>query len=111
MQGRMTDPNTDFTTLARVSDGFTPGHFQFALKTVLTDRRLAQMHRRPLTVSELVAPLSKVQHIDVAQEQQFKDWYGKTPMGKKRTKLAKGDGDEEGDPKGKGKGKKKGKKK
>ena len=104
----MSDSDLDYTTLARVSDGFTPGHFSFALRTVLTDRRLAQMHRRPLTPGELVAPLSKVQHIDVAQEQQFKDWYGKTPLGKKRTKLAKGDDDDGGEKKGKGK---KGKKK
>ena len=107
MKGRLSDPNTDYTTLARVSDGFTPGHFYFSLKTVLTDRRLAQMHRRPLTVSELAAPLSKVQHIDVAQEQQFKDWYSKTPLGRKRAKLAKGDGDDTGGKKEKGKGKKK----
>lgn len=103
--GKLTE-DLDLGALAKVSDGYTPGHFNTAVQQVLTDRRIHQLSRKPLVANEFIGPLSKIDPIYKDEEESYKKWYEKTPLGKKRAKAAKGD--DEGDPK---KDKKKGKKK
>ncbi|CAH1783239.1 unnamed protein product [Owenia fusiformis] len=98
----------DISSLAKVTDGYTPGHMVTACTQVLTERRVAQLNKKPLGAVEFIAPLARVDPIYKEEEEAYKTWYQKTPLGKKRAKAAQGDDD---DGKGKkGKGGKKGKK-
>lgn len=97
----------DLSSLAKITDGYTQGHVVEAVKYILTERRISQLAKKPLTAVEFISPLARIDPIYKEEEEAFKSWYGKTPLGKKREKLAKGPGD--GDDGGGG-GKKKGKK-
>jgi len=106
--GRVTEA-LDASSLAKITDGYTPGHMVQAIQHILTERRVQQLSKRPLTSVEFVAPLARIDPIYKEEEEAFKTWYAKTPLGKKRAKAAAGD--DEGDKKGKKGGKKGGKKK
>jgi len=84
-------PTLDLSSLAKISDGYTPGHIITAVKHVLTERRVQQLHRKPLTAMEFVTPLARIDPIYKEEEEQFKAFYDKTTMGKKRQLLLKGD--------------------
>ncbi|XP_051525636.1 dynein regulatory complex protein 11-like isoform X2 [Myxocyprinus asiaticus] len=101
----------DLSSLAKISDGYTQGHMVQVVHRILTVRRIQQLAKRPLTASEFVSPLARIDPVFQEEEEALKNWYAKTPLGKKRVKAASGkEGDEE-DPKKGGKGgKKKGKK-
>ncbi|XP_019858160.1 PREDICTED: IQ and AAA domain-containing protein 1-like [Amphimedon queenslandica] len=102
------------SSLAKVSDGYTPGHMITAITQVLTERRIQQLRKRPLTTAEFIPFLAKIDPIYREEEEAYKAWFNKTPLGKKRAKAikeAKGEDDGGGGKKGKGKGKGKGKKK
>lgn len=110
--GGVITTNIDVSSLAKVTDGYTPGHMQTAISQVLTDRRIQQLSKRPLQAVEFIAPLARIDPIYKEEEESFKAWYAKTPLGKKREKAAKGDDEDGGGGKGgKGKKGKKGKKK
>ncbi|XP_019378896.1 PREDICTED: IQ and AAA domain-containing protein 1 [Gavialis gangeticus] len=102
--------------LAKMSDGFTQGHIIYAAQTVLTERRIRQLNKKPLTAVELMGALARQDPVYKEEEDMFKAWYAKTPLGKARAKALM-EGEEPGKAKGKGKdkgkdkGKKKGKKK
>jgi len=106
--GIVTD-QLDVSSLSKVTDGYTPGHMVKVIKTVLTERRIKQLSKKPLVGSEFVGPLAKIEPIYKEEEEAFKIWYAKTPLGKKRAKAAK-EGEEDSGGKG-GKGKDKGGKK
>ncbi|XP_044182545.1 dynein regulatory complex protein 11-like [Acropora millepora] len=105
--GRVTEA-LDVSSLAKITDGYTPGHMAQAIQQILTERRLQQLSKKPLAAVEFVAPLARIDPIYKEEEEAFKTWYAKTPLGKKRAKAAAGD--DEADKKGK-KGKKGGGKK
>lgn len=105
-RGQVTS-NFDMTSLAKLSDGYTPGHIISVIQTVLTDRRVNQQAKKPLQAIEFLTPLARIDPIFKEEEEVFKEWYTKTPLGKKRIKAAKGDDEEDG---GKGSKTKKGKK-
>ncbi|XP_069440789.1 dynein regulatory complex protein 11 isoform X2 [Ovis canadensis] len=94
--------------LAKITDGFTQGHIVQVVKEVLTERRLRQQSHKPLTALEFVASLTSMNPVYQEEEDSFKDWYAKTPMGKKRA-LALTGGNKENE-KDKGKKEKKGEK-
>ncbi|XP_021534631.1 dynein regulatory complex protein 11 [Neomonachus schauinslandi] len=96
----------NISSLAKVTDGFTQGHIVEVVQGVLTDRRIRQQTYKPLTAAEFVTMLTSMSPVYQEEEDSFKDWYAKTPMGKKRA-LALTGGDTE---KEKDKGKKKEKK-
>ncbi|XP_028924517.1 dynein regulatory complex protein 11 [Ornithorhynchus anatinus] len=105
--------------LAKVTDGFTQGQIIQVVKNVLSDRRLKQQKQKPLTAVEFIAPLASLDPVFKEEEDHFKAWYAKTPLGKRRARaLAEWEEGEKGKEKGKKKGKgeaekreKKGKKK
>uniref|UniRef100_A0A667W7X3 Zgc:153738 n=1 Tax=Myripristis murdjan TaxID=586833 RepID=A0A667W7X3_9TELE len=99
----------DLSSLAKISDGYTPGHLVQVIRSILTERRILQQARRPLTAAEFVAPLAKIDPVFQNEEEALKNWYAKTPLGKKRAKAATGKDEEEAPVKGKDV-KKKGKK-
>ena len=81
----------DLSSLAKISDGYSAGHIEKSVSTVLTERRVqqvrinsmwtvfvstdsfhTQLHRKPLTASEFIAPLSKIEPIYAEEEGAFK---------------------------------------
>ncbi|XP_059784973.1 dynein regulatory complex protein 11 isoform X1 [Balaenoptera ricei] len=92
--------------LAKISDGFTQGHIVQVVKEVLTERRIRQQSHKPLTALEFVTSLTSMSPVYQEEEESFKDWYAKTPMGKKRALALKGDNKENEKDKGKEKEKK-----
>uniref|UniRef100_A0A665WNC8 Zgc:153738 n=1 Tax=Echeneis naucrates TaxID=173247 RepID=A0A665WNC8_ECHNA len=107
-QGGEITESLDISSLAKISDGYTPGHMVQVIQAVVTKRRILQQANRPLTAAEFVAPLAKFDPVFQEEEEALKNWYAKTPLGKKRTKAATGK-EEEAPVKGKD-AKKKGKK-
>ncbi|XP_053327352.1 dynein regulatory complex protein 11 [Spea bombifrons] len=101
----------NFSALAKVTDGFTPSHIVQAVETVLNDRRIRLIPRKPLVASEFLGSLSRQEPVYKEEEEAFKAWYAKTPLGKKRIKAMSGGEEETGKDSGKNKGAKKGKKK
>ncbi|XP_051965419.1 dynein regulatory complex protein 11 isoform X2 [Xyrauchen texanus] len=101
----------DLSSLAKISDGYTQGHMVQVVHRILTVRRIQQLAKRPLTASEFVSPLARIDPVFQEEEEALKNWYAKTPLGKKRVKAASGkEGDEEAPKKGGKGGQKKGKK-
>ncbi|KAM6963282.1 dynein regulatory complex protein 11 [Aplochiton taeniatus] len=100
----------DLSSLAKISDGYTQGHMVQVVRGILTDRRLQQLPKRPLTAAEFVVPLAKIDPVFQDEEEALKSWYAKTPLGKKRAKAASGKEEEEVPAKGGKDAKKKGKK-
>lgn len=99
----------DVSSITKVSEGYTAGMIEQVVFTTMTDRRLENIERKPLVGKEFIPTLSTIDPIFKEEEDAFIAWYKKTPLGKKREKLAKSAmGEEEaGGKKGKGKGKKK----
>ncbi|XP_029081525.1 dynein regulatory complex protein 11 [Monodon monoceros] len=92
--------------LAKITDGFTQGHIVQVVKEVLTERRIQQQSHKPLTALEFIASLTSMSPVYQEEEESFKDWYAKTPMGKKRALALTGDNKENEKDKGKEKEKK-----
>nr|XP_012420844.1 PREDICTED: IQ and AAA domain-containing protein 1-like [Odobenus rosmarus divergens] len=88
-QGVQVTQNLDISALAKVSDGYTPGHILQAIHSVLTERRVLQLSKRPLVASEFLGHLAKLEPVYQEEEESLKDWYFKTPLGKRRLKLIK----------------------
>ncbi|NXH01984.1 DRC11 protein, partial [Loxia leucoptera] len=57
--------------LAQVSDGFTQGHFVDVVHTVLTELRLLQMARKPLSTAEFVTSLARHDPVYREEEETF----------------------------------------
>ncbi|XP_029684645.1 dynein regulatory complex protein 11 isoform X2 [Takifugu rubripes] len=93
-QGGVITAALDLSSLAKLSDGYTPGHMVQVIQSVVTKHRISQQETKPLTAAEFVAPLAKIDPIFQEEEEAFKNWYTKTPMGKKRAKAATGNDDE-----------------
>ncbi|KAG7467435.1 hypothetical protein MATL_G00153700 [Megalops atlanticus] len=94
----------DLSSLAKVTDGYTQGHILQAVRAVLSQRRVGQQRRRPLSALEFIPTLARQDPVYKEEEEAFKAWYSKTPMGKKRARAAK-TSEEEGEL---GKGREKG---
>lgn len=62
-QGAQVTQRLDISALAKVSDGYTPGHILQAIQSVLTERRLLELHRRPLVASEFLGHLAKLEPV------------------------------------------------
>ncbi|NXS87342.1 DRC11 protein, partial [Erpornis zantholeuca] len=90
--------------LARVSDGFTQGHIVDVVHTVLSELRVLQMSRKPLRTAEFVTSLARHTPVYKEEEEAFKAWYIKSPLGKAwSAALAAKEGDKSKGKKGKGK--------
>ncbi|KAM9848901.1 dynein regulatory complex protein 11 [Aulostomus maculatus] len=108
-QGGDVTKSLDLSSLAKISDGYTPGHMVQVIQGVVTKQRILKQAKRPLTAADFVAPLAKIDPVFQEEEEALKNWYAKTPLGKKRIKAATGKDEEQPQVKGKA-AKKKGKK-
>ncbi|OPJ80260.1 IQ and AAA domain-containing protein 1 isoform B [Patagioenas fasciata monilis] len=91
----------NISCLANLSDGFTQGHIVQVVQDVLTELRLLQMIRKPLRTEEFVTPLARQDPVYKEEEESFKAWYDKTPLGRARIRALV---DKEKEGKGKSKG-------
>ncbi|KAM3619184.1 uncharacterized protein V6R79_004288 [Siganus canaliculatus] len=94
-QGGEITKSLNISSLANISDGYTPGHIVQVIESVVTKRRVLQQAKRPLTAAEFVVPLAKINPVFQEEEEALKNWYAKTPLGKKRIKAATGKDDEQ----------------
>lgn len=62
----------DLSSLAKISDGYTQGHMVQVVRSVLTERRIQQFPKRPLTASEFVSPLARVDPVFQEEEEALK---------------------------------------
>uniref|UniRef100_UPI003AAA3AAD dynein regulatory complex protein 11 n=1 Tax=Centroberyx gerrardi TaxID=166262 RepID=UPI003AAA3AAD len=97
-------PGLDLSSLAKITDGYTQGHILRAVRSVLRPRRLTRLAAKPLSASEFVPPLARLDPVFREEEEAFKMWYSKTPLGKRMARAAK-TMEEEAAEKGKGKDK------
>lgn len=65
----------DLSSLAKISDGYTPGHMVMVIQSVVTKRRVLQQAKRPLTAAEFVAPLAKIDPVFQEEEEALKVQY------------------------------------
>ncbi|KAF7461983.1 hypothetical protein GHT09_013311 [Marmota monax] len=88
-RGAQVTQSLDISALAKVSDGYTTGHIFQATHSVLNERRLLQLSKRPLVASEFLGHLAKLDPVYREEEESLKEWYFKTPLGKKSLKFMK----------------------
>lgn len=62
----------DLSSLAKISDGYTQGHMVQVVRSILTERRIQQFPKRPLTGSEFVSPLARIDPVFQEEEQALK---------------------------------------
>lgn len=62
----------DLSSLARISDGYTPGHIVQAIQSVVTKSRVIHQAKRPLTAAEFVTPLTKFDPVFQEEEEALK---------------------------------------
>ncbi|XP_036616441.1 IQ and AAA domain-containing protein 1-like [Trichosurus vulpecula] len=87
--------HVDISGLTKVSDGYTPGDITLAVHSVMTERRKIQLIKRPLTPYEFLEFLAKMDPVYEEEEVSLKDWYFKTPLGKRNVKAAEDRAEEE----------------
>ncbi|XP_039182160.1 dynein regulatory complex protein 11 isoform X2 [Crotalus tigris] len=114
--GGLLSKQLNISCLAQVSDGYAQGPILRAVQAVLTERRRMQLSKKPLTAVEFLMCLARQDPVYKEEEETFKVWYAKTPLGKARIKSLTekedtGKGKEKGKERDKGKGKDKEKKK
>ncbi|KAM4602204.1 dynein regulatory complex protein 11 [Polymixia lowei] len=88
VNGAPPGPSLDLSSLAKVTDGYTQGHILQAVRAVLSARRLARLSARPLAASEFIPPLARLDPVFKEEEEAFKMWYSRTPLGKRRARAA-----------------------
>lgn len=69
--GQMTSA-MDLSSLAKISDGYTQGHMVQVVRSILTERRLQQLAKRPLTAAEFITPLAKIDPVFQDEEEALK---------------------------------------
>lgn len=70
--GGETTEALDLSSLAKLSDGYTPGHMVQVIQSVVTKHRITKQANKPLTAAEFVAPLAKIDPIFQEEEEAFK---------------------------------------
>lgn len=71
-QGARVTQSLDISALAKVSEGYTAGHILKAIQSVLTERRLIWLSRRPLAASEFLGHLAKLDPVYREEEESLK---------------------------------------
>jgi len=70
--GGLLSTNMDISSLAKVSDGYTAGMINTVCASVLIERRVNQLAKKPLTSIEFIAPLARLDPIYKEEEEMFK---------------------------------------
>ncbi|XP_074049439.1 IQ and AAA domain-containing protein 1-like isoform X2 [Macrotis lagotis] len=78
----------DISGLTKISDGYTPGDITLAVQLVMTEKRKIQLIRKPLKPYEFLEILAKLDPVYEEEEASLKDWYFRTPLGRRNLKAA-----------------------
>uniref|UniRef100_A0A670HUC0 IQ motif containing with AAA domain 1 n=1 Tax=Podarcis muralis TaxID=64176 RepID=A0A670HUC0_PODMU len=70
--GGVFSKNLNISCLAQVSDGYTQGHIVKAVQSVLTERRLMQLNKKPLTAAEFLVCLARQDPVYKEEEETYK---------------------------------------
>ncbi|XP_053115050.1 IQ and AAA domain-containing protein 1-like isoform X3 [Hemicordylus capensis] len=70
--GGVVTSSLNLSGLAKVSDGYSQGSMAQAVQTVLSERRLLQLPKRPLTASEFLQMLARADPIYAEEEEMLK---------------------------------------
>lgn len=62
----------DLSSLAKISDGYTQGHMVRVVKEILSERRIQQLTKRPLSAAEFVLPLARIDPVFQDEEEALK---------------------------------------
>ncbi|XP_058257869.1 dynein regulatory complex protein 11 isoform X2 [Hemibagrus wyckioides] len=89
VRGVQLSPSLDLSSLAKVTDGYTQGHILQAVQSVLTSQRLSRQTKKPLTALEFIPPLARQDPIYKEEEEAYKSWYSRTPIGRRRARAGK----------------------
>ena len=65
----------DVSSLAKITDGYTPGHMVTACQQVLTERRISQLNKKPLVSMEFITPLARMDPVYEDEEEAFRVSY------------------------------------
>ncbi|KAJ7322745.1 hypothetical protein JRQ81_019032 [Phrynocephalus forsythii] len=84
--GGVVTSSLDLSALTKVSDGYSQGSLAQAVQAVLSERRLLQLPKRPLSAGEFLQMLARTDPIYPEEEELFQEWYSKTPLGKRKLK-------------------------
>ncbi|XP_045906785.1 dynein regulatory complex protein 11-like isoform X1 [Micropterus dolomieu] len=95
-EGAEPGPHLDLSSLAKITDGFTQGHILQAVRSVLRPHRLKKLHLQPLTATEFIPSLSRMEPVYREEEDAFKLWFRKTPLGRRKARAAKTSEEERG---------------
>ncbi|XP_045146082.1 IQ and AAA domain-containing protein 1-like [Echinops telfairi] len=71
-QGVQVTQSLDISALAKVSDGYTAGNILQVTQSVLTERRLLQLPKKPLMASEFLGYLAKLEPVYREEEESLK---------------------------------------
>lgn len=71
-EGLELGPSLDLNSLAKITEGFTPGHILMAVRSVLCAHRLKKLLFQPLTAAEFIQSLSRVDPVYREEEEAFK---------------------------------------
>lgn len=85
--GGLVSDALDLSSLAKISDGYTPGHLAQAVRAVLTEQRLLQQAERPLAAHNFIHALSTIEPVYEQEDAAFKTWIAKTPLMRKALKA------------------------
>ncbi|XP_032876303.1 dynein regulatory complex protein 11-like [Amblyraja radiata] len=85
--GGLVSDALDLSSLAKISDGYTPGHLAQAVRSVLTEQRLLQQAERPLAAHNFIHALSTIEPIYEQEDAAFKTWIARTPLMRKALKA------------------------
>ncbi len=98
--------NFDLSTLCHITEGYTSGHMDMVVHSMLTKRRLDRLKHTPIDIPEIIQWLCKVEPMSKEQDELLRKWMDKTPAmaivkgGAKPSTATSGKGK---DKKGKGK--------
>ncbi|XP_058879456.1 dynein regulatory complex protein 11-like isoform X2 [Acipenser ruthenus] len=62
----------NLSSLTKISDRYTQGHIMKAVKALLTERRIDQLAKKPLTGAEYVVHLAKIDPVFKEEVEAFK---------------------------------------
>lgn len=70
----------ELSTLAHISEGYTPGVMANIVRTLLTARRVEKLPKAPLTCREFLNVMAKFDKVGVEEADALKDWTCKLPV-------------------------------
>jgi SpoVK/Ycf46/Vps4 family AAA+-type ATPase len=73
------DVDFDLSTLAQLSEGYSAGTINLVCRTLLSERRVAKLERKPLAVREILMALAKFPPVSKEQDQELRDWQNRLP--------------------------------